>query len=218
MKIASITDIHGSVDAIFKLRDVLKKADLILVTGDITHFGHRAIAQQLMETISAINPSLLAVTGNCDHLEIDTYLNEEHISLHAKGRLIDGLGFIGVGASLPTPFNTPNEMPERDFQTFLSQGRAAIPGEIPFILVSHQPPFETTTDRLSSGLHVGSRAVRTFIENEAPLICLTGHIHESRGKDQIGSTIILNPGPASAGNFAWVEIVDGRVVQADIRK
>lgn len=218
MKIASLTDIHGNDGPLLKMAGALKEADLILIAGDITHFGHRAAAKKVVDAVRTINPMLFAVTGNCDHLDIEAYLNEENLSIHGKGRTIAGLGIMGVGASLPTPFNTPNEMAESDFKTSLSQGRAALPEMMPFILVSHQPPFGTATDRLGSGLQVGSMEVRAFIESQAPLICLTGHIHESRGEDQIGSTLILNPGPASAGNYAWVEINDGRVERAEIRK
>ena len=41
---------------------------------------------------------------------------------------------------------------------------------------------------------VGSIAVRQFIEERQPLIALHGHVHESRGAEQIGRTICLNPG------------------------
>jgi Icc-related predicted phosphoesterase len=68
----------------------------------------------------------------------------------------------------------------------------------------------TACDRLASGEHVGSTVIRTFIEREQPDLVLCGHIHESRGTDTIAAARIINPGPASAGHYALVEI-DGRV-------
>ncbi|MBI1936183.1 metallophosphoesterase [Candidatus Woesearchaeota archaeon] len=63
----------------------------------------------------------------------------------------------------------------------------------------HAPPFNTKLDMIATGTHVGSRAVRKFIEEEQPLLTLHGHIHESpmisgSWKDNIGKTICINVG------------------------
>jgi Icc-related predicted phosphoesterase len=44
---------------------------------------------------------------------------------------------------------------------------------------------------------------------------LCGHIQESRGTDEIGSARIVNPGPASAGHYALVDIGDQMYVRLD---
>jgi len=41
---------------------------------------------------------------------------------------------------------------------------------------------------------VGSRAVRTVIEQVQPVLSLHGHIHESRAMNSIGRTQVCNPG------------------------
>ena len=41
---------------------------------------------------------------------------------------------------------------------------------------------------------VGSRAVRTVLEEAQPLVGLHGHIHESSGIRRLGRTIAINPG------------------------
>jgi len=43
---------------------------------------------------------------------------------------------------------------------------------------------------------VGSKAVRTAIEETKPALALHGHIHEARGHARIGSTLCINPGSA----------------------
>ena len=78
-------------------------------------------------------------------------------------------------------------------------------------LVSHTPPFQTKTDKLLSGAHVGSTAVRTCIEQHQPLLCLTGHIHESRGQDNIGRTLILNPGMVKNGGYIEILFENGEI-------
>lgn len=49
----------------------------------------------------------------------------------------------------------------------------------PFILVSHAPPADSNLDLLMEGKHVGSHAVRNFLERRQPILSLHGHLHES---------------------------------------
>jgi Icc-related predicted phosphoesterase len=81
------------------------------------------------------------------------------------------------------------------------------------VFCPHAPPRDTACDRIHSGLHVGSTAVRAFIERGQPDLVLCGHIHESRGEDRIGRSRIVNPGPLTEGRYAVVEIGSGMDVQ-----
>ncbi|MFW3145416.1 MAG: metallophosphoesterase family protein [Thermoplasmatota archaeon] len=71
------------------------------------------------------------------------------------------------------------------------------------VYLFHSPPYRTNLDRadldgimvdhVPMDLHVGSIAIRRFIEDHSPLITLHGHIHESARitgswKDTIGDT------------------------------
>jgi Icc-related predicted phosphoesterase len=67
------------------------------------------------------------------------------------------------------------------------------------VAVMHSPPFETRCDVLFNGEHIGSRAIRRWIERHQPLLTLHGHIHESARQsgsffDRIGTTLVVNPG------------------------
>ena len=73
------------------------------------------------------------------------------------------------------------------------------------ILVSHVPPHKTL-DRAFRILRVGSRALRSFVKEEQPDLCLCGHIHEARGIQKLGRTIIVNPGKFSSRHFAEIRI------------
>ena len=46
---------------------------------------------------------------------------------------------------------------------------------------------------------------------------MCGHIHESPGKDMIGNTMIINPGPAMDGYYGIIEIT-GSKVSAEIKR
>jgi Icc-related predicted phosphoesterase len=74
------------------------------------------------------------------------------------------------------------------------------------VLCPHAPPHGTNCDRLGSGAHVGSAALRQLIEREQPDLVLCGHIHESRGEDLIAATRVVNPGPVAAGHCVLVEV------------
>ena len=67
------------------------------------------------------------------------------------------------------------------------------------IAVIHTPPVNTHCDVLFDGRHIGSKALRSWIEKKQPLLALHGHIHESPRLsktffDRIGSTTVINPG------------------------
>jgi Icc-related predicted phosphoesterase len=67
------------------------------------------------------------------------------------------------------------------------------------VYVCHTPPAETPLDLMPRGRHVGSRALRAFIERRQPPLTLHGHIHEApalsgRFACQIGQTWCVNPG------------------------
>ncbi len=185
--------------------------------GDITNFGRAAEISQVLNAVMHSARKVFAVSGNCDYQEVDSFLNAQNINLHGKGAVYSGIGFVGLGGSLITPFQTPNELTEDEIEYYLAHGHSQIPSDIPMILVSHQPPVKTKCDRISSGAHVGSVAVRSFIEKYQPKICFTGHIHESVGVDKIGDTHIINPGMLNRGCFAYAEI--GEIVETlEIRR
>jgi len=214
MKIIALTDIHSRTKAITALSGELKSADLVLLCGDITHFGHRQEMKDILKLVRDINPFLFAVSGNCDHPDAEKYLVEEKISLNSVTREFQGITFFGLSGSLPCPGKTPNEYAEEEYEAILES--LVVPAGNPLLMVSHQPPFGTLNDRVPSGQHVGSKAIRSCIEKLQPLICFTGHIHEGTGIDHIGKTTVVNPGPAVAGGYVKVEIVDGVIKNLEV--
>jgi len=49
------------------------------------------------------------------------------------------------------------------------------------------------------------RAVRRFIETRRPDVAVVGHIHEGRGIDTVGDTIVVNPGALREGGYAVID-------------
>jgi len=228
MIIAALTDLHGDVSPLRGIADDLAAADVVVITGDVTHFGRRAEAARVIEAVRKYNSRVLAVPGNCDYPEVAALLTEEGINLDCTVREIDGVTFAGIGGSLPCPGTTPNEMTDDEMNARLERLGRVLPSGRPLVVAAHQPPHGTEADLLASGVHVGSRSLRAFIEKHSPLICFTGHIHEGRtidtvvatgtvvATDTVVATKVVNPGPLGYGHHAVAEI-SNRVERLEIR-
>ncbi|MDG7015989.1 MAG: hypothetical protein JRM82_01285 [Nitrososphaerota archaeon] len=66
--------------------------------------------------------------------------------------------------------------------------------------------------------HIGSVAIRKYIEDSQPMLALVGHIHESPGIDVIGETTVMNPGPFMTGSYAEVELDEKKVSKVELKK
>ena len=79
MRALILSDFHGHRKAFLKAASEAKrlKADLIVVCGDITNFGHAKQARPLLTPLTSLNLPLLYVPGNCD---LSSFL-EEKISI-----------------------------------------------------------------------------------------------------------------------------------------
>ncbi|TFG59340.1 MAG: YfcE family phosphodiesterase [Spirochaetales bacterium] len=207
--ILALTDLHGSAAYVRRLEAEIKDADLILVAGDITNFGRRKQAEALLKPLLETGVPLFAVSGNCDHSQVEDYLTEMGINASAGTASIKNLNIFGLSGSLTTPVPTPRTFSEEEFAGLIAdETRALSVGELG-ILLTHQPPFNTAVDAVRSGMHVGSRVIRKFIEDSKPLVCVSGHIHESFGRGTIGTSILVNPGPFHDGRYAVIQLSAG---------
>ena len=206
MLVLGITDIHGGGVALPDIPGL----DLVLIAGDITHFGDRKEAELVLNRLGLPDVPVLAVPGNCDGGGVSSFLEEMDLSIDGKIKELYGLPFYGVGGALAGPASTPRELAEEDFKrnfNVLEDSKDLSGG----VLVCHQPPHGTKLDKALGFRHVGSRSVRAFIEKHSPALCLTGHIHESNGIDRLGQTVIVNPGPFRHGHFVLCRLENNSV-------
>ena len=203
MNILAVSDIHGSdwgVRQIYSWIDELAP-DLLIVGGDITHFGPVAFARDFLEGLSI---QTLAIPGNCDPASILDLLDELEVNLHGRKRRIENETFVGFGASNPTPFDTLFEIPDQDFFDSI---HPLMQDDV--ILVTHAPPYGVL-DTAGGVEHVGSRSVMRIIEEFRPKLSVFGHIHEARGI-QRGETTFVNSGSARRGQGAIIDVNDSIV-------
>jgi Icc-related predicted phosphoesterase len=108
---------------------------------------------------------------------------------------------VSVGYSNPTPFGTSREITEDELRLRLQAAAAQVSPGRPVIANLHAPPFGCgvldlvgNPDIPGEARHVGSHAVREFIEMTQPAVALVGHIHEGKGVVRVGKTDVFNPG------------------------
>ena len=114
-----------------------------------------------------------------------------------------------------SPLHTPHEVADEELARRGERALDAIRDARVRIFCPHAPPHDTACDRLGSGKHVGSKALRKLIEREQPDVVLCGHIHESRAIDEPGASRIVNPGPVGDGRYALVEVDDSVKISLD---
>ncbi|HEY4611923.1 MAG TPA: metallophosphoesterase [Bacteroidota bacterium] len=216
MRVLAFSDIHGSYK---KVNEILAREsgyDLILIAGDLTTVGSPKEAEDAIKLFQAHGKPVLAVAGNMDPPVLEKTFNALGVSINAKGVVYENVGFFGVSASPFTPMNTPYEISEEDILQRAEQGWGEVAKAHWKIFVPHAPPRDTTLDKIMMGRHVGSTAVRKFIDERQPDVVVCGHIHEARGMDTLGKSKIVNCGPAGKGYYAVIEV--GAEVRIELKE
>ena len=206
MRILAFSDIHGSYKRVDEILSKESGYDAIIVAGDLTTFGSKQEAEKALRLFQLHGTPLVGVAGNMDPPELESTFSFLGVSVNAKGVVREGVGFFGVSASPFTPMNTPYEISEEEIARRAEAGWKNVAEASWKVFIPHAPPRDTKVDRIASGSHVGSTAVREFIEQRHPDVVVCGHIHEARGLDSIGKTKIVNCGPAGQGYYAIIEV------------
>jgi len=204
MKFLVISDIHGNRSVPKWINSVAEREDVdfILILGDITDFGPKEVADEILK---AIERDTYSIPGNADPHSVLDSISSYSMDMHGKTADIDGFKIVGLGGSNPTPFNTPFELHEDTIYNMLKP----ISKE-GMILMVHAPPYGVN-DMIPAGINVGSRSIQKIVEEFRPVLVLSGHIHEDYGIKHIDSTTYINPGPALDGMYALVEMDQGAV-------
>jgi Icc-related predicted phosphoesterase len=166
------------------------------------------------------------MAGNDDRLEVVEVLSASRFVVNHDERIVSIRGvvpLVGLGASNPTPFRSPRELPEPEIAARLNGLLQRLPDPGQAILNAHCPPFGTGLDLapeigpdkeiISYGgqprmVPVGSTAVLEAIKRYQPLLGLHGHCHDSRHRCNIGSTTCVNPGSSYSQGFLEGVVID----------
>ncbi len=217
MKIVAVGCIHNDVENLLKFLDSVSQFDfdVLVCAGDFTDgalprgFTNVGISKLIVEELKGPGRPVLVVPGSWDK-DLISFFEKENMSIHGKGRKIGDVGFYGFGGA-KTPFGLPLEPSEEEISNGLRKAYNDIKSAEYKVQVTHAPPVKTKLDTISSGAHVGSEAVRKFIEESGPQAAICSHIHEARGVDEIKGTKIVNTGRFPEGHYGLIEIKNGLV-------
>ena len=231
MKFLVISDIHGNVAGVEALAAEAKQADAVLFGGDFARFGAPETGAPVLDSLTRLHDTVYAVRGNCDESAFIEAMDSADISVERSLTFNGGLAFVGTGGGTKFSGDTPFERDEADIASDLAivtsaESTAALSatGAVkPLVVIMHNPPKDTACDQLPNGVHVGSAALRAFIDDVQPLLVVTGHIHESAGVCTVGETTVINPGALLEGKYGWVEAEQDasgswRVTKAELRR
>lgn len=190
MKILAFSDLHMARGRAEVLTIAAQKADLVIGAGDFCNM--REGLDVAMHQLRGITAPMVVVPGNAESAdEMRAEALPNMTVLHGDGCDIGGLRLFGLGYGIPvTPFGAWScDLSDRLAADMLNACSAAD------ILITHSPP-KGIADRTSTGVSVGSTAIRAAIERIQPRLALCGHIHDSWGESgQIGATQVVNLGP-----------------------
>lgn len=209
MKLFATSDIHGNKALIHHLITEIvqkEKIDALIIAGDIAPKSfdpsytfseikllQREGVEEICKLLQNIKVPVYMLIGNDDHIPDETWnkilRSYRILSLNLTSYTLKGLKIIGFQYVLPTPWNTNNEMPEKELGIRLKSIEKQVNHKT--ILVTHAPPLGVL-DKLLSGQHVGSSSIYKLVKAKQPLFHVFGHIHEAFGQDKIGNTVCCN--------------------------
>jgi len=207
MKFLCITDIHNRLEPLQHILNHAGPIDGVLLGGDLTNFGTPADVEKIVQIAQSLKFPVLAVAGNCDSAAIDQRLVELGVSIAGRGMIINDIGIHGLSAAPPWHRGMYG-FTEEELARHLQAGYSQVKNARRHVVLTHVPPRDMKLDRTHFFQHVGSTALREFVEQTRPALVVCGHLHESRGVDMLGPTVVVNCGPAASGYYAIAEIDD----------
>lgn len=205
----AISDVHGDFDAFDPL--TLPDADAVLVAGDMTNMGREgfelARCGRWLAGLAARYRTVFWIPGNHDIGVRAAYFERTAANLICLlDRTVEWEGWRLHGVSLTPCFDMPQLARIWDYMTADPEREAAAFDFEPVdIVVSHGPPHGILDSagramvRKEDGtaewqaVHIGSRALETYIEERQPALVVCGHAHGNPvAPVQRGRTMIYN--------------------------
>lgn len=211
MRFLVISDIHDEWKIFYEIiRE--EQYDAIFFAGDFTYSKDiKGIISRIGKIRDITKAPMYFVPGNCDPPEIlDFERPEDKIyNVHMRSTRLNDITIVGIGGSLITPFDTPIEFNDDEYNDMVQKiSKSIIPNKT--IILSHMPPLNTL-DKIYSGKRIGSITLKNIIIEKKPLAVFVGHVHENRGIVNFGKTIIVNPGPLMLGFYAIIQLEKNKI-------
>ncbi len=208
MRLLVLSDIHGNSRYLRRVIDLVRDFHALLIAGDLSNYGSGlGEVLSVLEGVVSTGVPVISVLGNMDPPNALGRVSSVGVKvLHGSLIKLGNYYVLGVSGSPKTPFNTLLELSEGEFKELLRRASEGVEDLRRAILLTHAPPYGTKVDKVFIGIHAGSVAIREFIKSKEPLINICGHIHEGRGTNYLGSTLVINPGPLFKKYYTIIEL------------
>ncbi len=194
MKILAFVDMHGSLTALKKLVEKIKKSKpaVIVCAGDISIFEQRL--DYFIERLGNFNIPFLIIPGNHESGEmLSKACNKSKGAYYLHRQIYDkvqGYLFIGNGGGGFSDRDDKFDKISKKFEKEINKNK-----KNKIILVVHQPPYGTKLDKIGK-TYAGNKSYKIFLKKNKVNVVICGHLHENAGKeDKIGKIKLINPGP-----------------------
>jgi len=188
MRVLASADLHGQrsvYEWLVRTTDE-QRVDAVVLAGDLLGcpdgFASVEAAQQheahsLSEFLNGVGLPVFYIMGNDDLVELDSRASRVQ-SIHGRRVTFGSYSFAGYQYSLPFMGGT-FEKPEAGIETDL----AALEGllDVDTVFVSHCPALGILDPGFSE-THIGSRALRDFIDRNVIRAHIHGHSHAGFGR------------------------------------
>jgi Icc-related predicted phosphoesterase len=169
------------------------EARLVRDSGtDLATLRERAVRRQYAELFSALEEPAYLTYGNVDLPRLwPGYLKPGHRVVDGERVEVGGVTFGFVGAGLVSPYRTPNEITEQEYESKLAALGAVD------VICTHIPPAvpELLFDVQARRLETGSKALLETIARTQPRYAFFGHVHNPLARRvRIGRTECVNVG------------------------
>jgi Icc-related predicted phosphoesterase len=200
-----------TADEVRDLQEHPEKVDAFMETA--IEERTKRLCDLILERIDTKKVKAFVMPGNDDIKAVDEVIKsyEDKGIIYPLDKVTDVGGFETISFEYvnPTPWDTPREMTEPELKKGIESLVKRLSDPSKSIFCFHCPPINTKLDsapKLDKKLaiqteggvpqfeHVGSKSVKEALEKYQPMLGLHGHIHEAFGFDQVGKTLILNPG------------------------
>jgi len=170
----------------------------------------RDILHAFVDTISAFQGTVRIIPGHVDapyNLFLEEILSRRHRYPHVlpihhnfinTGRDFVLVGFGGEITEGDRDDEVLVRFPRWELEYWLDAVNH-LPQEP--VLLTHIPPLAERID-LAEGEHVGNAFLRRLIEELKPIYAFCGHAHAAQGMEEIGETMVINPGALTHGHYA----------------
>jgi len=231
MIIAQVSDLHvrpdgvqayGRVPTNDMLRETIAhlnalrpRADVVLATGDLVHFGQREEYERLRDLLEELDAPVYLVPGNHDHRGNLRAVFGHHAYLPQEGDFIhyavDEHPVRLIGLDTIIPGKAGGELCARRLD-WLASALAAAPDR-PTVLFMHHPPFRTAIDHMDVIGLDNADALGALVERNPQIErILCGHLHrpiQVRWRGTLAATapstahqVVLDLRPGADGAFA----------------